>query len=241
MKRVLCVLMVLMLFMPTVLAEEVKLPFAIRNGSRDEKKVAITVDDCFDMASCSDIFALAKEYQVPLTFFPLGCQLKEEDQALWQEIASSSCEIGSHTFGHFDLGKMGPRNIISTLGRTQEKLDEILTYHYQIRSVRPPFGHYRDENDNQAKVKKACNTYGVEHLVTWDVSETDAAKAIKKVKNGSILLYHTRPKDYRCLQTLIPQLLAQGYELVTVSELLGFGELETSETPYVYDSSLYYQ
>lgn len=37
------------------------------------------------------------------------------------------------------------------------------------------------------------------------------------VQNGSILLYHGRAKDIRCLEKLIPWLLEQGYECVTVS------------------------
>lgn len=36
---------------------------------------------------------------------------------------------------------------------------------------------------------------GVEHLVLWDVSQTDPDKAVRKVQNGSILLFHARPKD----------------------------------------------
>ena len=63
----------------------------------------------------------------------------------------------------------------------------------------------------------------------------NAAKAIEKVQNGSILLYHARHKDYVCLETLIPQLLEAGFEPVTVSELFGFPPPETSEELYVYD------
>ena len=61
--------------------------------------------------------------------------------------------------------------------------------------------------------------------VLWDVSQTNAQKAFKDVQNGSILLYHTNPADYKCLQTLIPMLQEAGYELVTVSELLGLDPL----------------
>ena len=82
---------------------------------------------------------------------------------------------------------------------------------------------------------RAIRTYGYEHILRWDVSQTDAAKAIEKVQNGSILLYHARHKDYVCLETLIPQLLEAGFEPVTVSELFGFPPPETSEELYVYD------
>ena len=82
---------------------------------------------------------------------------------------------------------------------------------------------------------RAIRTCGYEHILRWDVSQTDPAKAIEKVQNGSVLLYHARHKDYVCLETLIPQLLVAGFEPFTVSELFGFDPPETSEELYVYD------
>lgn len=69
----------------------------------------------------------------------------------------------------------------------------------------------------------------------WDVSQTDANKAFHDVQSGSILLYHARAKDIRCLKGLIPRLLEQGYECVTVSELLGFDAVVPSEGTYIYE------
>jgi len=44
---------------------------------------------------------------------------------------------------------------------------------------------------------------------------------LKQVKNGDILLYHSNKKDVEGLRKAIPILLERGFELVTVSELLG--------------------
>ena len=72
----------------------------------------------------------------------------------------------------------------------------------------------------------------------WDVSQTDASIAIRDVENGSILLYHAREKDVRCLEKLIPALLEKGYECVTVSELLELDDIVIDEKSeiYIYDS-----
>ncbi len=67
------------------------------------------------------------------------------------------------------------------------------------------------------------------------MSQTDASQALYDVQNGSILLYHARSKDIRCLKELIPRLLEQGYECVTVSELLGFDAVVPSEGTYIYE------
>ncbi len=86
---------------------------------------------------------------------------------------------------------------------------------------------------------RAIRTFGYNHIVRWDVSETDPVKAFPKVQNGSILLYHARHKDYVCLETLIPQLLEAGFEPVTVSELFGFDKPEAGGEVYVYDKEKY--
>jgi len=62
-------------------------------------------------------------------------------------------------------------------------------------------------------------------VVLWDVAQTDPQKAFKEVQNGSILQFHTQEKDLACLRELIPMLLEEGYELVTVSELIGLDPL----------------
>lgn len=222
-------------------AEEEPLKFAVRHGSREVAKVAITIDDCYDRESLRKAFELCQRYGVPATVFPIGDQLMDEDAELWQTIAASDWEIGSHTYHHSALGQDDRWGIIGKMMRTQERLDAVLGYHYPIRSVRPPFGNYTDSNDSSALVRTTCKAIGIDHLILWDVSQTDPDLAIKKVQNGSILLYHARPKDVRCLEKLIPALLDKGYELVTVSELLGFPELATSTDLYVYDRAQFQQ
>ena len=64
-------------------------------------------------------------------------------------------------------------------------------------------------------------------------------RLLKKVQNGSILLYHARKKDYECLAELIPMLLDAGYEPVTVSELFGYPLPETGGELYTFDKDLY--
>ena len=62
---------------------------------------------------------------------------------------------------------------------------------------------------------------GYSHVIIWSLSQTDPDKMLKKVKNGDILLYHANKKDVEGLRKAIPVLLERGFELVTVSELLG--------------------
>ena len=224
------------------LGEETEDPlawFRVSHGSRSEKKIAVTVDDCFDLAFTWKIRDLLQEQGVVATFFPIGVMIKPEDKSEWQKILDNGNEIGSHNIGHYNMGNKDAWSIIRSLGMFQETLDSVLGYHYQVHCFRPPYGKTSDDKNRPATFTNAVNRFGYEHVILWDVSQTNPKLAITSVQNGSILLYHARMQDYNCLQELIPQLLDQGYELVTVSELLGFGENEISPEPYVYNRADY--
>lgn len=97
-----------------------------------------------------------------------------------------------------------------------------------MQIMRPPGGSIN------GKVTKTIGNTGYQYVVKWDVSQTDFEQVIKDIQNGSILLFHGRQKDIRCLEQLIPWLLQQGYECVTVSDLLGIAPVATSTDIYAY-------
>ena len=216
-------------------AEDLLGVFTVSHGPRDSRKIAITMDDVYEPEWVWKSVELCRQYGITMTFFPIGIQVKEEDRENWRAVVDAGCEIGSHSLNHKDFHDIGAYTAIDRLGKFQERLDRALGYHYQVRWFRPPFGNITDRNRSSAAMVRAIRTYGYDHILRWDVSETDPEKALPKVQNGSILLYHARHKDYVCLETLIPRLLEAGFEPVTVSELFGFDPPETSEEPYVYD------
>lgn len=168
------------------------------------------------------MIALCEAYQVPITFFVIGSALKHDDAALWQSALDAGCEIGNHTWSHAVLPNLNSRDIKRQLSRTQEKLDEVLGFHYAMQVMRPPYGKLSTNPDKMSDIPvvEAIEAAGYAHAVRWDVSQTDADKALRDVQNGSILLYHANPKDIRCLKKLIPALLEAGYQCVTASDLL---------------------
>lgn len=200
----------------------------VRHGNREEKKVAITLDDCYDRAHIASAVELCQTYGIPITFFPIGKALKFADGPLWQSALDAGCEIGNHTWGHKTLTFLTASEIRFQMLRIQQKIDEMLGYHYPMQVMRPPGGKLN------SKVKQAIGDAGYPYAVQWDVSQTDFNQAIKEIQNGSILLFHGRQKDIKCLEQLIPWLLQQGYECVTVSELLMLDPVVTSAEIYVY-------
>ncbi len=205
--------------------------FSVRSGSREECRIAITIDDCYDIEQILAAFELCREYQIPVTFFPIGNALKFADGPVWQQAIEAGCEIGNHSWSHENLADMNDHQVRFQMLRTQQKVDEMLGYHYPMQVMRPPMGK------SSTAVQKAVAAVGYLHTVKWDVSQTDPDKALEQVQNGSILLFHTRAKDIRCLEVLVPQLLEKGYECVTVSQLLNLPEIVISDEIYHYQRS----
>lgn len=214
--------------------------FPVRYGDRESNKIAITMDDVHEPEWVWKSTDLCEKYGITMTFFPLGCNLHEEDRENWQRVLDVGCEIGSHTMWHESLPLMTPGNLLYSLVFFQETLDKTLGYHYEVRWLRPPFGNLADANGSMWNVMQQVKRIGYSHAILWDVSEMQSAeKALEKTQNGSILLFHAREEDYKCLEELIPMLLEAGYEPVTVSELFGYDPPETGEELFVYDPRTY--
>lgn len=234
MKRIIALTLALMLLFSTACAAEFS--FSVRNGDRSEKKICITVDDCVNTEMLQGIFDLSQELGVPMTFFTLGYPLDEKDADLWRSIAESDCEIGNHTYWHESLPQLSQQDIVKTLTDVQQRLDEILGYHYPMQVMRPPYGNTRIGNGSNIHVVRSVRAAGYEHAILWDVSQTNPKKCLKVVKNGSILLFHTIEKDLNCLKEILPVLISEGYQFVTVSEMIGLdpvviSPLQPEETP----------
>lgn len=219
--RFLALLLGLMLAQQTALAA-IPEDYVVRHGDRESKKIAITVDDGWNMEAVYKIHELSMELDFPVTWFMVGKLFVADDLEMWEEALAHGDELGSHTWKHAQLLEYSESNADVQVRLSQERVDEVLGYHYPLRLLRPPFGHYKNAEKDFLPVFYA---HGVEKVVLWDVAETDPQKAFRDTQNGSILLYHARMGDYMCLQTLVPMLQEAGYELVTVSDLLGLEPL----------------
>ena len=225
-KQAVCLLLALCILVYSGSAWAVEAGYTVFHGDRSKKEIAITVDDCYNADHVAQILDLCQEYQIPVTFFVIGDALKQKDQEIWLRALSLGCEIGNHTWSHARLPDLSERAIKRQLSKTQERLDEILGQHYPMQVMRPPYGRLSTDPDKKSdmRVVEAIEEAGYLHAVRWDVSQTDADKAIKDIANGSILLYHANRRDIRCLKKLIPAVLAMDYQCVTVSDLLDLPE-----------------
>lgn len=184
--------------------------------------IALTFDDGPSKYT-KDIVELLKNYDCNATFFVLGNKVSVYKDTLKNSITLGN-EIGNHTYNHKWLSRLGIDDIKQQIDKTQNIIKEELNYTPVL--LRPTYGSLN---------KKIRNNTDLE-IVLWNVDTLDwkiksskkiAERALTKIKNGSIILMHdTHERTYEALKIMIPKLLEDGYQFVTVSELNKIRELK---------------
>lgn len=189
------------------------------NGSREEKRIAITIDDWYEPEMLPEFLDVANEYGCKLTLYPIGINVRPKEGPFWQRAIDEGHELGNHSNTHKNLEDAGRDTIMAQLNNMEKRLEEALGHPHTMNTVRYPFGAGRF-NGTRGAFAKAVSDAGYSHVALWDIDSTDAKQILKKVENGSIILLHGRKKDLRTLKAILPELQSRGYEMVTISDLL---------------------
>lgn len=214
MKKFICIILIIC-FAGTANALEF-----YKNGDRNLPKIAITIDDCYRRDIVDAMIDTAIDNNAKLTFFIVGKTLAEDYQKLLYKMLDNGFEIGNHSNRHCNMSTWDYKKIKYDLNRFQEKLDNVLGFRYKPNLVRFPYG-IGGHAPGLLNYKLACKELDYKYSIYWDVVLDTKERMLKRIKNGSIVLFHANKKDLKVLGEILPE-LAKSYELVTVSELLGF-------------------
>lgn len=151
------------------------------------------------------------------TFFYWGHSLNKGTEAESKRAYDMGFEIGNHTSTHQDLSKLTPDKILTEVETQAEKLSAITGLEHFL--IRPP---YLSANTT---VKLTVH----EPLINCSIDSKDWAGATAEdiintistqKKDGAIVLMHeTYESTATAVENLIPQLVAEGWQIVSVSEL----------------------
>lgn len=222
------------------------LPVIERNKNAN-KKIAITIDDCFQVSNLRELIDLANAYGCKLTIFPIGNQLDEPSEAELQGLLNSAVQHGfqieNHTMNHTQVYKLSNEELFSAIFDQEETVRKAIGFpNYKMNFLRLPGGN----GEEDPRVHFYMNLLGYKAIADWSYSGSDAdIKNIKKnLKSGSVFLFHTTNSDMKKLREFIPYAVQSGYQLVTMNELMGYSSNEASSdldtaapqfVPYVYD------
>lgn len=180
------------------------------------KIIALTFDDGPGYSSTSRILDVLEEYDARATFFVVGKQIMVNPEMLIRA-SEMGCEIGNHTYSHLNLTKISEEEILNEVTSVDEAVCELTGR--EVTLVRPPYG---------AKDEKVRRT--VPHpLIAWCIDTEDwkskdpdlVCEIIKQqVKDGDIILMHDiYATTAQAVEKIVPWLVEQGYQLVTISEM----------------------
>ena len=179
--------------------------------------VALTFDDGPNPSSSNRILDTLQKYNSVATFFELGRLVNSYPDVVKREEALG-CEVGSHTHTHPNLNNLSAEAIQGELANSKAAFTNALGH--DVSLIRPPYGNANDFVKSQ--LPYPIINWNVDTL-DWKSRNKDAILAeVRKIGNldGKIILMHSIYETTAdAVEVLVPELINQGYQLVTVSEL----------------------
>lgn len=214
----------------------------------NEKVIAITVDDCFQVENLRQIVQAAEDVGGKLTIFPIGKLLQRENlqEVIRYAYHTLGFEIENHTYTHNGLFACPDEELAWEISSQDYALDYVLGVDYQTNFLRPRGGDAR----NDLRMHSYAAQMGYKGIAHWSISGSGSKinRLIETLAPGHVYLFHTTDSDLEKLQQFIPYAVSQGYRLVTLNEMFGYAPNKTApltddplkrETPplqpYVYD------
>lgn len=206
----------------------------VMKGNTSSKVVALTFDDGSDGTNINRILNILSANNVTATFFLTGSGTSNHPSWI-RNIAVRGHQIGNHSYSHPDFRTLTAAQMKSELDRT-EAIVKSTTGKTTKPIFRAPFG------STNAAVLQGVGNAGYTHTIHWDIDSLDwtgnsTATIVNRVVNnaapGSIILMHTgagASGTPGALPTIISRLKAQGYQFVTVSEMLNLKAPTTGAT-----------
>ncbi len=219
-RRLTVLTLVLCLALGTALAATEPFITQHTHGDREVKRIAVTIDDWYEPELLEAFLDAADASGAKLTLYPIGVNLRPAQREQWQRAIDEGHEIGNHSNTHKNLEEASRTTVMAQFDNMEKRLEAALGHPHAMNTVRYPFGAGR-HNGTRGAFAKAVFDAGYSHVALWDIDDNKPKDIMRQVENGSIILLHANNHDLRTLKTILPQLQAEGYAMVTVSELLG--------------------
>ena len=189
------------------------------DGKYDETKqrpmIALTFDDGPGEYT-EELLNCLVENNAKATFFMLG-QNVEAYPEIAKKVSDAGMELGNHSYSHPDLVTIGAEAAAQQVSNTDAALKAATGFEATV--MRPPGGSFNDS------VKAA-----IDHpLIIWSIDTRDWATksedqtyqvVMDNAQDGSVVLMHDIHEwSVKAAIRIIPDLIAKGFKLVTVSEL----------------------
>lgn len=195
-----------------------KLPiYAVQTS---QKKACLTFDAAWGNEDTQELIDILGKYNVKATFFVVGQWVDKYPESV-KALADAGHAIMNHSDTHPNLPKLSREEIRAEIRACNNKIEKITGVRPNL--LRPPYGDY---NNTLLEIIEEEKMYGIQ----WDVDSLDwknlnaediQTRVLSGVTNGSVILFHNAAMNTpAALPGIIEKLQANGYELVTVNDLI---------------------
>ncbi|WP_088549975.1 polysaccharide deacetylase family sporulation protein PdaB [Paenibacillus aquistagni] len=198
-------------------------PSAIYSVPTEKKLIALTFDISWGETRTQPILDILEQKGVKKSTFFLSSPWSKTHPDLVKKIADAGYEIGSHGHKHVNYSSLSDDEIRKQISTAHQILTDMTGKEPNL--IRMPNGDF----DKRVLTIAEQLNYKV---IQWDTDSLDwknpgvdtiVNRVMKKAHPGDIVLLHASDsckQTHLALPIIIDQLRAQGYEFVTVSELL---------------------
>ncbi|UFJ40698.1 polysaccharide deacetylase family sporulation protein PdaB [Brevibacillus humidisoli] len=209
-----------------------KEPQAIYKVDTKEKKVALTFDISWGEVRPGPILDILKKKNVNNATFFLSSPWSQRHPEVVKRIVKDGFEIGSHGHKYDYYSKYSDEEIRTQIGKAHTILTELTGKKPNL--IRLPNGDY------DKRVLEIANDMGYT-VIQWDTDSKDwlnpgvdqiVKNVVSNAHPGDIILMHASDsckQTHLALPTIIDQLRSQGYEFVTVSQLIAGSQVKLQE------------
>jgi peptidoglycan-N-acetylglucosamine deacetylase len=205
-------------------------PDWVFHGPAKKREIALTFDDGpWDEPPSSEFVSLLAREHAPATFFEIGEQIATYDPhgTVEREMLADGDMIGDHTWSHPDLLGLSPAGQRQQLARAAAAIRKA-TGGFEPCLFRAPYGAV------DSALLRIARSMGFA-TIQWDVDPRDWAlpgtsaiidNVVDNAHNGAIVEEHfgggPRYETLDALPREIADLRAKGYQLVTLTQMLGY-------------------
>lgn len=191
----------------------------IYQGNDRHKKIALTCNVFWGEEYIPKMLEVLQDHQVKITFFAGGTWVKDFPQLL-KEMDAAGHEIGSHGYSHPHPDQLSKSGNLRDMQRAEKIIYDTLNKRPKLYA--PPYG------ERGPAVLKAAEEQGYTFIL-WSVDTIDwqrpspdviVRRVVEKAHNGAIVLMHPTAPTVKALPTIIKQLKQEGYQFVTVGEMI---------------------
>ena len=183
----------------------------------EAKKVAITFDDGPSGKYTKKLLDGLKKRKVKASFFLIGENVKRYPEIV-KRMKKEGHLIGNHTYNHVELCKISKEAARTEIEATNQEIYDI-TGEYPMW-LRPPYGEWQKNLDFYVNMFPVL--WDIDTL-DWKSQNVNAVMQIveSEIEDGAVILMHDAyQSSVDAALQIVDLLTAQGYEFVTVDELV---------------------